>query len=531
MAQPGGALQHAHDRGLTFVDLAPVPGTAWQRCSATPVLLSNGSVGGYLEVLHQTAERPDNAELAMHSLASRLIGIIVDRHSFDRRLAAAAFDDALTGLGNRRALARELERMVTEDRPVGLLVLDLDHFSAVNNNLGHHAGDQLLRSVAKSLLMALPEGATAFRPGGDEFVIVVPDERRSHQLILLGERILASFAANPIDLGGSERRARASIGVTKSAGQSIPMEELLAQADTAMYAAKRTGGSSVRFHSQPVNTRLVHRRALADALPIAIRDDALHLDYQPVVALDTLALVGFEALVRWDHPTFGVLGPDDFVPIAEESSLILTLDEWVLDTAARRVATWAAGHEGGLDVWVNLSARSLAQPDLAEEILARQEALDVTIGIELTERDGFDSATQAERAFERLRAAKINVALDDFGTGRSSLFRAVFHDPTVLKIDRSFVAQMLDSERVMVLVETIHDLARRLGLIVIAEGVETEEQLARLRSLGCDLAQGYLFSPPVGASIIEQRFGTDFSDLRLMPNPSGRYEAGHHFDM
>ena len=495
------------------------------------MLLSNGTVGGYLEVFHPEAARPDNAELAMHSLASRLIGLVVDRHSFDRRLAAAAYDDVLTGLGNRRAMARELDHLVEADRAIGLLVLDLDHFSAVNNNLGHHAGDELLRSVARNIVGSLPEGAEAFRPGGDEFVIVVPDERRSHQLMLLGERILASFAANPMDLGGAERRAQASIGVTKSAGQTIPVDELLAQADTAMYAAKRSGGSSVRFHSQPLNTLLVHRRALADALPTAIRDNALHLDYQPVVALDTLSLVGFEALVRWDHPAFGVLGPDDFVPIAEESALILSLDQWVLENAARQVSAWTSGEGNQLDVWVNLSARSLGQPDLVDRILARQQQFDVKIGIELTERDGFSSTIQAERAFERLRRAGINIALDDFGTGRSSLFRAVFHDPTVLKVDRSFVHQMLESDRVMVLVETIHDLARRLGLTVIAEGVDTEAQLATLRRLGCDLAQGYLFSPPVGADVIEERFGSVAFGRPVVPAPSGRDESGDDLDM
>ncbi len=347
--------------------------------------------------------------------------------------------------------------------------------------------------------------------------MTVPGERRSEDLVALGERILAWFEANPIDLDGTQRRARASIGVAKSSGQSLTIEELLAQADTAMYAAKRNGGNAVRLHSPPLNAKLVHRRALADALPNAIVEDTLHLDYQPVVSLATSAVVGFEALVRWDHPSFGVLGPDEFVPIAEESSLILRLDEWVIQKAAGQVAAWSNGSDP-LDVWVNLSAQSLTQRDLAGRIVELQNRHGVCIGIELTERDSFGSTEDAEQAFQRLHRAGINIALDDFGTGRSSLFRAVFHDPTVLKIDRSFVAQMIESRRVMVLVETILDLARRLGLGVIAEGVETEEQMRRLRALGCDFGQGYLFSPPIGAATIERRFGTDFSRLRYVPD-------------
>ncbi len=515
IAAPGGELQEALDRGLTFVDVDPERFAPWRRCSATPALLPDGAVAGYLEVLTSDDSRPDNEELAMQSLVSRLIGLVVDRYSFESQLAEAAYNDVLTGLGNRRAMTEMLEDLVADERPFGILAIDLDQFAAINNNLGHHAGDLVLRSVAKSVTASLPDGGLAFRPGGDEFVVVVPDERRSDQLLAVGERILHSFAADPVDIEGSERRARASIGVTKSADALVSIDDLLAQADTAMYAAKRNGGNHARFHSQPLNARLVHRRALADALPAALQDDALHLDYQPLVLLESMAIVGFEALVRWNHPTFGILGPDDFVPIAEESSLILRLDEWVLQEAARQIERWTADRPGSLDVWVNLSARSLAQPDLAVRITELQERHGARIGVELTERDSFDSVVQADRAFGRLRDAGIDIALDDFGTGRSSLFRAVFHDPTVVKIDRTFVGEMLTSERVMVLVETILDLARRLGLSVIAEGVETEEQLSQLREMGCDLAQGYLFSPALCAREIEERFGTELSGFRF----------------
>ncbi len=527
---PGDELQEALERELTYVDVDPERHAPWPRCSATPALLSDGSVGGYLEVFHPDADRPDNAELALLSLSSRLIGLVVDRHTFETRLADAAYNDALTGLGNRRALANELTAMTADGGSVGVLAIDLDQFAAVNNNLGHQAGDEMLKAVAASIVATLPEGALAFRPGGDEFLVAVPGERRSDELVALGERILAAFEAEPIDLDGIERRARASIGVARSSRRKLSNDELLAQADTAMYAAKRNGGNSVRLHSTPLNAKLVHRRALADALPHAIAEDTLHLDYQPVVSLDTSTVVGFEALVRWDHPTFGVLGPDEFVPIAEESSVILRLDEWVLETAAAQVAAWNQ-NRSELDVWVNLSARSLAQVDLADRIVDLQQRHGVCIGIELTERDGFVSTSDAEQAFERLRFAGVNIALDDFGTGRSSLFRAVFHDPTVLKIDRSFVAQMLESHRVMVLVETILDLARRLDLTVIAEGVETIEQMETLRSMGCDLAQGYLFSPAIGAAIVERRLGTDFRDLRLLPRMSAADKASDHLDM
>lgn len=523
---PGGALQHALLDRPPDVIRSGIPG--YPGISASVARRADGTIAGYLELLHSSSKRAETNGFATQQLVCRLIGLLADRFAVEPR-ATEALLDGITGLPNRQALERTAEDLDDRRPDYGLLAIDLDNFSIINTS-NPEAGERFLVAAAQAIRSVLPDKATAFRSGDDEFVIVVPGERRADALAALGQRILKVLDAHPIDLGSDQRTVSVSIGASTASGSSQAFSAMLGDADTAMCVAKRDGGQQVRIHDQPLDSRWVHRKALADSLPAAIEANELYLKFQPIIALNSHYVVGFEALSRWDHPRFGVLSPGDFLPIAEETSLIHAVDSWVLDTAARQVSAWSTASQRPLDVWINLSARSLGRHDLADHVALLQRRHGVSIGVELTERDSFASSFHADRACSQLRAAGIKIALDDFGVGRSSLYRAVFHRPSVLKVDRSFVHGMLQSEQMMTMVDTILDLGRQLGIDVIAEGVENEAQMRQLEMMGCEFAQGYLFAPPLTAEIIEQRLGPRFDDLRVV-KLSTAHQASHHFNV
>ena len=512
---PGGGLQHALLDRPPDVIQSSLPG--FSSISATAARRSDGTIAGYLELLHPTSKRSATTAAGAQRMVARLIGLLADRYAIESRTTDAALLDDLTGFANRRALKPTAAALDATDQPYGLLTLDLDGFGAITS--ADPAGaDRALVAVAHAIRFVLPEGATAFRSGGDEFVIVVPNERRADALAAVGQQLLESLDAHPVDLGTDTQPVAVSIGASAASNRADGQlfSELLGEADTAMCVAKRDGGHQVRIHNQPLDSRWVHRKALAESLPAALAANELFLEFQPIISLSSHYVVGFEALSRWNHPRFGMLSPGDFLPIAEETSLIHAVDTWVLNTAAREVAAWNAASNQTLDVWVNLSARSLVRRDLVDQILELQERFGVAVGIELTERDSFASSLHADQACEQLRTAGVKVALDDFGTGRSSLFRAVFHRPSVLKIDRTFVNGMLESEAMMTMVAAILEMGQQLDIDVIAEGIETEAQMRQLEIMGCELAQGYLFASPLTADVIETRLGPDFNDLRVV---------------
>ncbi len=526
LRDPGGNLSEAAERGLSFIEhgLTDLPHWAavssslehaeYRSCVTTPAHRPTGELAGFVEVLRRSDRRPDNAELSVHALVGRLIGLILDRMSFEEALSEAAFTDELTGLGNRRQLQEHMRGLSMRREPFGLLGIDIDQFAWINNNLGHAAGDQLLIEVSRRLRSALPPDAEAFRPGGDEFVIVVEHERRSEDLLAIAKNLLAVMR-EPMSLAKTERRVNASIGISKSVGGSDP-ERVLARADAAMYAAKREGGAGVRMFSEPIGQEMMRRMALADELRGAIANNELRLVYQPVIDLATMRVAGVEALVRWEHPSHGLLGPNEFVPVAEESTLILELDEWVLTRASAQLDRWTATRTplNPLELWVNLSARSFIRPDLRRLLdkVATPSARG-RIGLELTERDPIEDLEGAIRAFQRLRSDGVLIAIDDFGTGLASLQRVADFEPSNIKIDRSFVSRMSTSPKFQMVVESIIDIGRRFDLIVTAEGVEELGQLAVLQELGCHHAQGFLFARPMVVSDLERLFGSSIDGI------------------
>jgi diguanylate cyclase (GGDEF)-like protein len=433
-------------------------------------------------------------------------GIVVSVYDITRRkvaegeLAHQAFHDSLTGLANRRLFLDRAEQALRRAGRTGtapiVLCLDLDGFKDVNDSLGHQAGDALLRVVATRLLGVVRAGDTVARLGGDEFAVLLDDTASGPAAAeSLAERVL-DVLAEPIDLAGSTVTVGTSIGLVVAEPESIP-ETLLRDGDIAMYRAKAAGGRQSVTFSPGMRDAELERIELERELAGALGGGQLALAYQPVIDLRTDAVTGFEALLRWTSPTLGAVGPDRFVPIAEASGLIVPIGRWVLAEAARTAARWQREHGPDLTMAVNVSARQLADDGFLADVrsvLADSGVFPGTLVLEITETALVTDAATVGRQLAELRRMGVRIALDDFGTGYSSLSWLRTFPVDVLKIDRSFVQLLDGGGQDAAIVSGLVQLAHRLDLEVVAEGVEHEEQRERLRAEGCDLAQGWLFA-------------------------------------
>lgn len=436
------------------------------------------------------------AVLVTLAAAAALTVVVRQRERMRSDLAAT---DPLTGLGNRRALTETVERLLAADRGVGLLLLDLDGFKDVNDTLGHAAGDDVLLQVAGVLRGTLGERGTVTRLGGDEFAVVLPDPAPGtpDELELVAKRLLASLAVGgfhagvvPIDIAGS-------IGVAVAGVDGGSLGELLQRADIAMYAAKRGRAGFLRYDAatDPHSTGGLE---LLGQLRQAMEEDQLVLHYQPKVSGDGARLLGFEALVRWDHPQRGHLSPADFLPFVERTHLIHALTRWVMLTALRQASAWrSAGMHTTMAV--NVSAASLDEGLLGvvEEALtlARWSAEDLVL--EITETAIVNDPEGARRAVAKLRERGVRVAVDDFGAGSTSLGHLRGLAVHELKIDRQFVTELVAHPHDEVIVASVIALAHKLGLVVVAEGVETVAAADLLCAMGCDELQGFFFARPL----------------------------------
>jgi diguanylate cyclase (GGDEF)-like protein len=419
-----------------------------------------------------------------------------------------ALHDALTGLPNRALLrdriAQALHQADRELNPAALLLLDLDRFKEVNDTLGHHHGDQLLVQVGDRLRGRLREVDTVARLGGDEFAVLLPRIATAEGAVAVAGKLQAAFD-EPFRLDDLALDVDTSIGVALYPEHAGNPDELLQHADIAMYVAKDTHAGFVLFDPKQ-DQHSPRRLALLGELRRALEQQQLVLHYQPKVDTHTGQLLGVEALVRWRHPTHGLLLPGEFIPLAERTGLIGPLTSYVLDAALRQCSDWRqAGHE--LAIAVNVSARSLLDldfPDQVAGLLARWEVPARLLGVEITESTIMADPTHALEILGRLNTMGVEIAIDDFGTGYSSMAHLKTLPVDELKVDRSFVSQMTSNASDAVIVRSTIDLGRNLGLRVVAEGVEDSPTLLELDALGCDAIQGYYISRPVAADELVQ---------------------------
>ncbi|HEX8649928.1 MAG TPA: EAL domain-containing protein [Pyrinomonadaceae bacterium] len=419
-----------------------------------------------------------------------------------------AFHDTLTDLPNRALLINHLQLSMDRVRRhpnhlFALLFLDLDRFKNINDSLGHVAGDQLLTSIARRLEECLRPSDTVARLGGDEFAILLDGLEDYNDAIRVAERAQKELS-RPLCLNGHEVYTTASIGITLSTiGYEHP-ENILRDADTAMYHAKEKGKARYEIFDAVMHARAVARLQLENDLRRAVEREEMVVYYQPIVALDTNKLAGFEALVRWQHPQRGFVSPSDFISIAEETGLIVELGRLVLQESCRQMRAWQLAHplRKGLSISVNLSGKQFTQPNLIDQIkeILLETGLDPrSLKLEITESVVMENAEIAKSMLMQLRSLGVKLSIDDFGTGYSSLSYLHRFPVNTLKIDRSFIGDMSMGDENMEIVRTIMTLASNLGMDVVAEGVETEKQLAQLKEMKCEYGQGYLFSRALGA--------------------------------
>jgi diguanylate cyclase (GGDEF)-like protein len=470
-----------------------------------------------LDVLSTTFTEIDDEHCAMKrsiDLTSREMG------SLTEQLSRQALQDTLTGLPNRAALIRHLELSLSECARAGdglaILFIDLDGFKQVNDSLGHAVGDELLVLASQRIRACIRPHDLVARLGSDEFVVLCPHVSDSTIVPFIAARIGSQLSA-PFPIGDHEAIVSASIGLVTTADLAAASpEDLLRQADLAMYEAKLAGkGRATVFDSsmqRTVNTRFSVRNALGRA----VTRHELRVLYQPIVSLADERMTGVEALVRWERPGFGMLSPDEFIPIAEESSLISAVDCWVLAEACRRGAQWCDA--GGL-LALNLSARTLQQDDVVSAVSHALSGSDISpaqITLEITETTLLAGVGATSDNLRRLRELGVQLSIDDFGTGHSSLSQLQQTDVDILKIDQSFVSRMDQDSSSAAIVSAIVTLGHAMGLSLIAEGVERPAQVALLREQGCDSAQGWLFGQPLRGEDIDTAFGVTCPELSVV---------------
>ncbi len=472
------------------------------RCVVITSIESGAGTSGVLTAASPTphAFAPEDVTF-LEAMANVIAGAIDSKHALDD-LRHNALHDSLTGLPNRvlvlQRLELALEQAASQGSRVAVLACDVDRFKVVNDGLGHSAGDEVLRQVADRLRLMVRPGDTVGRFGGDEFIIVCPDVGEAASVVAIAERLAHAFS-DPIEVLGIDVVVTTSMGIAIDGGTGPDVaQDLLRDADVAMYRAKDRGRNRFELFDDAMRVWASTRLGTENELRRALDHGELVLHYQPILTVDGLTAVGCEALVRWQHPERGLLLPAEFLGVAVESGLILELGDWVFEEAGRQAVRWEA--EYGDESWwiaVNLAPRQLSDPRLLERIdgaLARTGVDPSRLSVEITEDALIEDTVQMGGLLEALRERGLGISVDDFGTGYSSLAYLKRLPLDALKLDRGFVAGLAEDSDDMVIAAAVIVMAQALGLRVVAEGVETKGQLDVLRAMGCDLAQGFLFS-------------------------------------
>ena len=449
---------------------------------------------------------------------------ISERKRAEAQLIYLAHYDSLTGLPNRELfndrLAHALEQARRRNRIVGVMFIDLDRFKAVNDTLGHNGGDQLLRQVADRLAQGVRGEDTVGRLGGDEFAMILTELTRVEDAGLVAQKTIAALAA-PYHIEGREFFVTASIGIATYPGDAVSAPALIKNADAAMYTIKGQGKNNFQYYSAKMNERQVVNLQFENDLRYAIQRDEFVLHYQPKANLKTGAITGVEALLRWQRPDGSLVSPAEFIPLLEETGLIVPAGAWVLRAACAQIQSWLEAALPPVPIAVNLSPKQFHQQDICAMVQSALQEFNVEpqlLELEITESAAMHDARATATTLFDLKALGVRIAIDDFGTGYSSLSYLKRFPIDALKIDRSFVMELPGNRSDASIAKAVITMAHALGLKVIAEGVENEAQLKFLRANACDELQGYYFSRPLSAALCTQFF----AERRQLPlNPAG----------
>ena len=507
-------------RGITLGQLAPAGALEHVTTAITERTWSEGApTRREMQLVRRDGHVLDvDASLSALREADESVGVLLEvRDLTDSRRASETIHrmaeyDALTGLPSRARLERHLQQALSEaersGRSVAVLMMDLDRFMRINDAVGHSTGDRVLRAVGRRLLARLSPSHTLARFGGDEFLVLLPDVERRDEVDSVARALVASIAA-PFDREGRELHLVGSVGVSRYPEHGDDAHALTRHAGAAVHRAKVLGGGRHVLYEragEAASQDLQDRLSLDADLRHALERGEFVLRFQPIVEIASGEMVAAEALIRWRHPSRGTMPPSEFIPALEETGLIVPVGEWVLRAACRQARAWQAAGLAPLRIAVNVSPLQFLQSDLASTVrrVLEETGLDPTLlELELTETADIEDIDTASQALKTVRAMGVRTAVDDFGTGYSSLGRLRQFPVDTLKIDRSFVSgagEAFDSLEDLAIVRGIVALGHAMGLSVVAEGVETESQLAVLRQMGCDLAQGFLYSPAVEAN-------------------------------
>ena len=496
-------------------------------CWSTPILSHEGGVLGTLAMYSTKTREPTAADMRLINVSTRIAGIALQRKLAEDRIQFLATHDALTHLPNRALLKDRLAQAISHaernDCCVSVIFIDLDKFKDINDSLGHNAGDELLKTVAKRMVNCVRTVDTVVRLGGDEFVIVLSDQPKNIDATVEVLHRIRNSIAEHICLEGHDLSVTSSIGLANYPADGTDADTLLANADAAMYRAKETGRDNFQFYTPELNVSVHSKFLMQEELREAVNRSELFLDYQPQVDMRTGKIFAVEALVRWNHPKMGLISPAKFIPLAEETGIIVVIGDWVLHTACNQNKAWQDAGLPPINVCVNVSARQFKEKNwvqrvsnaLLESGLAAQH-----LELEITESLIMQDADQAVTMMMEIQKLGVQIAIDDFGTGYSSLSALKNFPVARLNIDKSFVDEIANNEKDKSVASAVIMLGQKLNMRVIAEGVETDEQIQFLRDNNCDEMQGYHFSKPVSSAAVEQLLKNSDTKIQMLTSQS-----------